>query len=121
MQRLLGGLHHRVAHRLTRRKPWKGRDGGWVFPLQEDARVEVGFQELETYVFRRQNNVAQYIAARPIMNLFLLAKRRSGPQVTMWWWEQEGLDFEGVQKTAWGVERTKGGEEIDRTKTGWIM
>ena len=50
-------------------------------------------QEVETYVFRLQNTVAQYIATRPIMDLCLAAKRSSGLRVVMWWWEQEGLDL----------------------------
>ena len=30
--RVLGGFHHSVAHRLTGRQTWRGRDGGWVDP-----------------------------------------------------------------------------------------
>ena len=48
--------------------------------------AEVGFQELETYVSCRQNTVAQYNATRPIMDMFLVAKRRPGTRVSMWWW-----------------------------------
>ena len=50
MQRVLGRFHHRVARRLTGRKHQKGRDGGWVYPLLEDAMTEAGLQEVETYV-----------------------------------------------------------------------
>ena len=39
------------------------------------------------------HTLSQYTAIRPIMYLCLVAKRRSGPRVTMWWWEQDGLDF----------------------------
>ena len=28
--RTLGGFHHRVAHRLMGRQPWRGMDGTWV-------------------------------------------------------------------------------------------
>ena len=58
MKRMLGGVHHRVAHRLTGRQPRKGRDGNWVYPLLEDAMAEVGLQEVETYVSRLQKTVA---------------------------------------------------------------
>ena len=85
MKRVLGGFHHRVACRLTGRQPWKGRDGGWVYPPTEDAMAEAGLQELETYVSRHQNTVAQYIATRPIMILCLTAKRRPGERVIMRW------------------------------------
>ena len=30
--RVLGGFHHSVSHRLTGRQPWRGQDGGWVYP-----------------------------------------------------------------------------------------
>ena len=40
MQRVLGRFHHRVSRRLTERQPRKGQDGGWVYPLLEDAMVE---------------------------------------------------------------------------------
>ena len=67
-------------------KPRKGRDRVWVYPHLEDAMVEAGSHEAETYFYRRQNNVAQYIATRPIMDLCLAAKRRLGPRVAMRWW-----------------------------------
>ena len=47
--------------------------------------AEVGLQELETYVSLRHNNVAKYIATKPIMELCLVAKRRPGPRVAMRW------------------------------------
>ena len=56
-KRVLGRFHHRMAHRLTGRKPRKGRDGVWVYPSLEDKMVEVSFQEVKTYVSRRQNTV----------------------------------------------------------------
>ena len=43
--------------------------------------AEVGLQEVETYVSRHQNTVAQYIVTRPIMDLCLAAKRSPGPRV----------------------------------------
>ena len=85
MQRVLGGFHHRVARRMTGQQPRKVQDGGWVYSPLKDAMAESGSQEVETYVSRRQNTVAQYIATRPIMDLFLAAKRRPGPRVAMWW------------------------------------
>ena len=85
MKRVLGGFYHRVSHRLTGRQPWKGRDVGFYYPLLEDAMVEAGLQEVETYVSRRQNTVAQYIITRPIMDLFLSSKRRLGPRVAIRW------------------------------------
>ena len=62
--------------------------------------AEAGFQEVETYVYRRQNTVEKYIATRPIVDLCLAAKQRPGPRVTTLWWEQEGLDLEGMWTAA---------------------
>ena len=45
------------------------------------------------------------------MYLCLAAKRRLGPRVAMWWWEQEGLDLEGMRTAA------REAEETDRTET----
>ena len=57
-----------------------------VLPLLEDEMVEAGLKEVETYVYRRQNTVAQYIATRTIMEMCLAEKRRPGPRVSMRWW-----------------------------------
>ena len=65
----------------------KGQDGGWVYPPLLDAMVEVGLQEMETYVSVRHNTVSQYILTRTIIDLCLVEKRRPGPRVTMRWRE----------------------------------
>ena len=44
--RVLGGLHHRVAHRLMGRQPRQGRNGIWVYPTMEVAMAEAGIQEV---------------------------------------------------------------------------
>ena len=71
MQRVLGGFDHRVVRMLTGRQPCKGRDRGWFYAPLEDAVAEAGLQEVETYFSCRQNTVAQYIATRPIIDLYL--------------------------------------------------
>ena len=72
--RVLGRFHHRVARRLTGRQPWRGRDGVWIKPPLEDVMAEAGLQEVETYVYRRQNTATQFILATPIMYLCLVAE-----------------------------------------------
>ena len=79
--------------------------------------AEAGIQEVGTYVSCRHNTVEKYIATRTIMYLCLSAKKRPGQRVKMRWWEQEGLDLEGMRTAAWEAERMEGGEEIDGTKT----
>ena len=78
---------------------------------------EAGIQEVETYVSRHKNNVAQYIATRPIMYLCLTAKLSPGSRVAIWWWEQKGLDLEGMRTAAHEAERTEGEEETDEKET----
>ena len=113
MKRVLGGFHQRVTHRMTERQTRKRRDGGWIYPLLEDSIVYVGLQEPETYVYLQQNTVAQCIATKPIMDLCLAAKRRPGPRVAMRWWEQEGLDLEGM-RIRWRGRSTRTGWRLRR-------
>ena len=42
-------------------------------------------KEVENYVSRLQNTVEKYIATRPIMDLWLAEKRKTGPRVAIWW------------------------------------
>ena len=70
---------------------------------------EAGMQEVETYLSRHQNTVAQFIATRPIMDLFLVAERRLGPMISKFWWEQDEVDVEGMGMADQEVERTEGG------------
>ena len=87
--------------------------------------MDAGLQEMETYASLCQNTVAQYIATRPNMDLYLAAKRRPGPRVTMQWWEQEGLSLEGIRTASQEAERTEGrkedgqGRDCDRRLVKW--
>ena len=62
--------------------------------------AEASLQEVETCTSSRQNTEAQYIATRPIMDLFLEDKRRPGPRVAMRRWGQGGLYLEGKRAAA---------------------
>ena len=80
--------------------------------------TEAGLQEVETFVSLRQNTVTQFIATRPVVDLCLAAKRRPGPRVSNWWWEQDGVDVEGMRTAAWEAEQMEGGRGVmDRTET----
>ena len=72
---------------------------------------DMGLQEVDTYISFCQNTVVQYISNSPIIDLCLAEKRRLGPIVSMWWWEQEGLDLEGMRIESHEAERTEGDEE----------
>ena len=47
----------------------------------------------------------------------LVAERKPGSRVAKRWWEQDGLDVEGVRVEAREAERTEEGGERDRTET----
>ena len=57
--RALGGFQHRFAQKITGRKPQLVLDGIWDHPSLETAIQELGFEEMEEYVMKRQNKVAQ--------------------------------------------------------------
>ena len=78
-------------------------------PLLEAAMTEAGLQAVETCVSFRHNTVTQFIATRTIMDLSLAADRRPGSRVSKQWWEQDGLDVEGMRTVDWEAERTEGG------------
>ena len=51
----------------------------------------VGIEEVDIYVLRRHNTVAQYIVTHLILKLWLVAKRQLGSQVSQKWWKQDGI------------------------------
>ena len=55
---------------------------------------------METYIRRSQNNVAQYIATRPILDLCKAAERKWGVRVGMRWFEQVVIYLTGSRETA---------------------
>ena len=75
-------------------------DGIWAYPTLEEALGEEGYEGIRNSVTRRQNTVVQYIATRPILDLCERSTRRPGARVSRRWWEQAGIDLEGVKKRA---------------------
>ena len=73
--------------------------------------VEAVFKGIRTYITRRQNMVAHYITTRPILDLYERSAWRPGARVSRRWWEQDGLDLEGVNK------RSAAAAESDREDT----
>ena len=69
-------------------------------PPLEAAMEELGLQEVQTYVYRHQNTVSQFITTRPIMGLCLAEERRPGPWVSNRWLEKDGVDMEGMRTAA---------------------
>ena len=83
----LGSLQYRVARRIAGRQTKQQEDWGWEYtPLEADME-EDRFEEMIDYVLNRKNNVAQYIATRPILDLCKKTVRRPGACVARIWWE----------------------------------
>ena len=78
--------------------------------------VEAGFKGIGTYITRRQNKVAQYIATRPILEFCERSTGRPGARVFRRWWVQDGLDWEGEKRAVAAAELD--GEETIVKKEG---
>ena len=66
-------------------------------PTHLAALATVGLDDIGVYIARRHKKVAQYIATRPIMDLYLAADRNTGLQLSMLWWDQPALDILGIR------------------------
>ena len=99
MRRVLRGFQDQVEQRLMGGLPQKRSDGGYKYTLAEAAREEARFNLMDTYIQRRQNTVAQYIATQPILDLCRAADKKLGTRVGMCWWEQAVLDLVGARET----------------------
>ena len=54
---------------------------------------------METYIRRRQNKVAQYIATPSLLELCEVTESYQGAWVGMWWWEKAGIYLTGARET----------------------
>ena len=77
----------------------------------EEVIQEAVFEDMETYISRRNNIVAQFIATRSILDVCLGMDRHPGVRVAKWWWYQERIDPVGVREEAATGKR----EEADRS------
>ena len=69
MVQTLRVFHHHVARRLMGNLPQHFMDGFYHAPLLGDDLREAGLEEIMVYILRIHNTSAQYITARPIMEL----------------------------------------------------
>ena len=77
MEWALSSFQHRVARHLAGSHTRRWGDGTLA-----EAMVEAGFEGIGTYVTRRHNTGAQYIATRPILDLCEQSARRPGAMVS---------------------------------------
>ena len=94
---------------LTGRQPRRGRDGGWVYSLTEQAMAEEGLQEGETYVFRPQNTFAKLIMTSTIMDLCQAVERYLFSRVERRSLEQDSLGMREMWTEDHEEEREEGG------------
>ena len=71
---------------------------------------EAGLTDIRTSIQRRQNTVVQYIATRPLLDLWEGVRPREGARVTLRWWEQSGIDWEKAKAMGTEAETTSGAE-----------
>ena len=76
--------------------------------------AETGFEGIGTYITRRQNTATQYIATRPILDLYERSARKPGERVSWKLWEQDGLDLEGEKKRAVATTESDREETISK-------
>ena len=120
MYQALRSFQHRVAQWLTGRYPRQRGERRWEYPLLAAVMAEAGFEDIGVYITRKQNTVAQYIATRPILEIYEKPVRRPGAWVYRQWWDQEGLDLEGVKERVMAEsdgEEEKCGEEAVQEET----
>ena len=58
MLKVLEGLHHRVARRITGITEWSTTSGDWEWPLANEALETTGIWTIKEYIQRRKENIA---------------------------------------------------------------
>jgi hypothetical protein len=87
---VLEGFHHRVARRLSGKRPfYLPREDQWVYPPIEEALEAASLYPIKHYISVRQNTLAENVATRPILDLCRESERLSGSiRQTLWWTQQ---------------------------------
>ena len=78
LEKALAGFQHQEVRRMSGMVPKRQLNWIWVYQPIGAALAAVVPEEIGIYIDCHQNTVAQYIATRPIMDLYLEAERRPG-------------------------------------------
>ena len=71
IKRISGRFYHSLARPILEKMPLQRMEGMWEYPTLGGATRAAGIEGIKTYISRRQNTVAQYIANLPIMDICL--------------------------------------------------
>ena len=74
LEKSLEGFHHWAVRRIAGMGPKRQQYGTWAYTPIGAALEMVWLDEIRVYIARFQNMVAQYIVARPITDLCLMAE-----------------------------------------------
>ena len=83
LDKLLNSFHRYVVRQMSGMVPKLQRDGTWVYTPIGAALEMVGLEDIGVYIARHQNTVAQYIETCPIMDLCLMAERKTGLRLSI--------------------------------------
>ena len=87
--------------------PRIGHGRKWEYTLAAAEREGAYFEEMEEYIWIKQNTVAQFIATQSILYLCEETDRTPGPQMGMQWQEKAGIDLTGTRERAAAAEADK--------------
>ena len=87
MMQRLEGAHVSFLRQVTQKQATQRRDGSWRQMTAEAVLQGAGTQSLRTYVDRRQATVADWLALRPIFDIFAreTGYERGGRLWLPWW------------------------------------
>jgi hypothetical protein len=60
----------------------------WTYPRSKDVLEECGLETIDTYIKKRRDTIAQYVATQPIFTQCLDGEQRRGSMPRQWWLEQ---------------------------------
>ena len=111
MVRALGSFQNGVDRQITDRQPKIWEEGVWEYPHLAAAIEEEVFEDIEDYLIKRQNTVAQHIVMQTIMDLCKNTVHMPGSWLAQRWWEQEGVELAGARARAAAAEAEADREE----------
>ena len=82
----------RAAQRITGMTAKRGAGGGWEYPSVEEAMEDTGIHPVGVYIKRRQTNISERVACRPVYALCTEAERMPGTSRMVRWWDQDAVN-----------------------------